>query len=34
MPIADAVRRLLDSELTPKEAVAALLNREQKDERV
>ncbi|TCS71882.1 glycerol 3-phosphate dehydrogenase (NAD(P)+) [Sulfuritortus calidifontis] len=34
MPIADAVRRLLDSELTPKEAVAALLNREQKDEGV
>lgn len=34
MPIADAVRRLLDSELTPKEAVAALLNRHLKDEGV
>ncbi|MEW5893238.1 MAG: NAD(P)H-dependent glycerol-3-phosphate dehydrogenase [Pseudomonadota bacterium] len=34
MPIADAVRRLLDQELTPKEAVTFLLNREQKDEGV
>ncbi|MBI5936972.1 MAG: NAD(P)-dependent glycerol-3-phosphate dehydrogenase [Betaproteobacteria bacterium] len=32
MPIADAVRRLLVQELTPKEAVAFLLNRDQKAE--
>ena len=32
MPIADAVRRLLLQELTPKEAVAFLLNRDQKAE--
>jgi glycerol-3-phosphate dehydrogenase (NAD(P)+) len=32
MPIAEAVRRILDQELPPKEAVAALLNRELKDE--
>lgn len=32
MPIVDAVRRLLLQELTPKEAVAYLLNRDQKDE--
>ncbi len=34
MPIADAVRRLLLQELTPKQAVAFLLNRDQKDEGV
>jgi glycerol-3-phosphate dehydrogenase (NAD(P)+) len=32
MPITEAVRGILDQELPPKEAVAALLNREIKDE--
>ena len=32
MPIADAVRRILDQEMPPREAVAALLNRELRDE--
>ncbi len=34
MPITDAVRRLLAQEITPREAVAALLRREQKAEAV
>jgi glycerol-3-phosphate dehydrogenase (NAD(P)+) len=32
MPITDSVRRILDQELPPREAVAGLLNRELKDE--
>ncbi len=32
MPIVESVRRILDQELPPKEAVAALLNRDLKDE--
>ncbi|MCU0933421.1 MAG: NAD(P)-dependent glycerol-3-phosphate dehydrogenase [Thiobacillaceae bacterium] len=34
MPITDTVCRMLDQELSPQQAVAALLNRELKDERV